>query len=114
MDFLLLAALVVGFIVNIVVMRILLKRIGDKITFLSSPHSEVSAPPIWPTMPIGLKSASGTTSTSVPFASPNQISEDENEVELNEQNFSSLPPDVKIAVEGGDAHTPPGFEEDKK
>ena len=46
-------------------------------------------------------------------ASPNQIAEDANDFEINEQNLSGLPSDVKFAVEGGDTNTPPGFEEAK-
>ena len=53
-------------------------------------------------------------SATLDIASPNEASTtDENDIELNEQNLTDLPAGVKFAVEGGDTHVPPGYEDKK-
>ena len=48
------------------------------------------------------------------IVSPNKIDEDSsNEIEFNEERPFTIPPDVKVEVEGGDTVTPPGYEEVK-
>lgn len=114
MDFLILGVLVLGFLVNILVTRFLMKRVADKINFLSSNSQEVAIPST-PLNPAPNPSGKGFPFLSpVDKPAPNQMNEDDNDVEFNEQNFSNLPDNVKLIVEGGDTHVPPGFEEAKK
>lgn len=115
MEVVLLVALILGFTANIVITRYLIKRIADKVSFLTN-VPEVSIPSVATGTPVKTQATTTTATTRSPFdpASPNQLADDENAVEFNEQNFSSLPADVKLAVEGGDVHTPPGFEEVKE
>lgn len=121
MEFVILGVLFLLFLLNLLVMRLFFKRLSDKINFISQDTPAASSIPtptdtsfspssLYPnsTKSLGMKPIPADAPV------PNQLGEDENDVEFNEQNFSSLPKDVKVNVEGGDVHTPPGFEESKK
>lgn len=117
MELLLLIVIIVGFTANALFLRSLLKQVSNKISFLvqgedapSIPSSQSKeAAPSLPFPPV-----SGIYKSPFDQPLPNQIGEDEGSLELSEQNLASLPKDVKFEVEGGDVHTPPGFEEAKK
>ena len=121
MEVLVIVLLFVGFIANIVIMRYFFKGISDKVTFLVSNYLETDTSIPNPPLPIAtglpFKQYSNGTNSAFRFPVdkplPNQIDEDINDLEFNEQNLSSLPADIKIEVEGGDIHTPPGFEQAK-
>ena len=115
MELLLLIVLVVGFATNILFMRFFFKRISDKVTFSSGIEEEKNGayiPHNNPLMNNLFRPSHASTAYSPPIEkpAPNQIGEENLDLELSEQNFSGLPKDVKFAVEGGDTHIPPGFE----
>ncbi len=119
MELLLLIVLVVGLATNILVMRYFFKRISDKISFLTADTTiDVPSTPYKPDSPLKQfpwqnNGTTGTYRSPVDLPTPNQIDNDEETLELNEQNLTSLPKDVRLEVEGGDMHTPPGFTEGK-
>lgn len=117
MDFLLLTTVIACFIINSLLMRYFFKRLSDKITFITDHESPAETAPtknFLSDLALGKRNYGNADSKLFDPPSANQASiEESNDLELNEQNLTGLPLDVKFAVEGGDVHIPPGFEEQK-
>lgn len=90
-----------------------MKRISDKINFLTNTSVDQPEQAAIPVPSASLFPQASQSFQHHDTPSPNQVDTDENEIEFNEQNLPNLPADVKLAVEGGDSNTPPGFEEAK-
>lgn len=89
-------------------MRLSFKRLSERIPLPSFPSVQ------------GVTTAGGTYS--VPFAAGDNgatdapadnevMKENKDEIDFAENVFASVPSGLKVEVEGGDANTPPGFEE---
>lgn len=96
-------------------MRFFFKKISSKLQFTSPQEQAIpyAGVPFASAKTTSGSTKSATTSTfSLPYdaPSPNQIDMETETIELNEQNITSLPKDIRIEVEGGDTHTPPEFE----
>lgn len=132
MDTLLLSTLIiVSFVGNFLLLRYFIKRLSDKISHLiatipeSFDASSASIPdPVLPqSHPVAFDATSfpnqtgyavsGTTIPNDPPSANQAAQSDVNDLELNEQNLTGLPADVRFEVEGGDSTVPPGFEEKK-
>lgn len=114
MELLLLIVVIAGFVTNLLALRFFLKQISDKIEFNSPLSDEVDpltknsdgAPPMV-AIPRNQKMP---YTLPVDKPSANQITDDENDFEVNEQNIGTLPTNIKLEVEGGDGQVPPEYE----
>lgn len=125
MEILLLSAVVISFIAHVLILRYFVKRLSDKISHLINTDQNTYTGAIPGAgaakaqfnvvdKPENTRAYRTPTAPSFDLPATNEASAEEaNDIELNEQNLTNLPSDVKFTVEGGDTNVPPGFEERK-
>lgn len=114
MELILLAAVILGFIFNILLMKSFFTQLANKLhTSSAQPmqKQQVTVTKQAPSLPKFPWQAKVNSLIDTP--SPNTVmDEDQNEVEFDENTpLPGVPPTVKLDVEGGDSFVPPGFEE---
>ncbi len=111
MDSILLVSIILGFVLNIVIMRFFFKRLADKVSFNNGQTVEPTLTSIPTVSSLKQTVASPAFALAPDLPAKNSVFEtDANEMEFNEQTFSTLPSDIKVEVEGGDTGAPPEFD----
>lgn len=112
MEFVILFLIVLSLIINLLFIRHTSKRVSEKITnflrYLESQNTQIPVSNSTPMSTMGTipKNPLFKNYNNVDAPSPNQIANEEDNLELSEQNFSNFPKGVKIEVEGGDTQAP--------
>mgnify|MGYP001578592264 CR=1 FL=1 len=115
MDYILLALIIIGTITNFFFSKYFANKISsNQSKLLESYRKELLTFSITQKQNseklVGLLNRLFVSTDTVDKPTPNTVAEsDPDEIEFAEENFMSLPKDVKFEVEGGDSSIPPGF-----
>lgn len=95
---------------NALLMRHFFKQLAKKMASSSDLPAEVR-PQTQPSRALPRLPWQGKTDPLMDARERNHVMDvDENEVDFDENTPMSIMPNVKVDVEGGDSHVPPGFE----